>query len=111
MDILFFFGPILIVLCYRGIKLLKEDSRENENSSLKYFLIISALLALLILFLAGAPKKGETARICMFILPILIIPVIKYLLKEGYPRVEKAKLLILIFSQAIIMQIIAIYVW
>ncbi|MCP4763448.1 MAG: hypothetical protein GY870_16870 [archaeon] len=111
LDILIFFGPILIVLCYRGIKNLKEDSMRDHDISNTYLLVISALLALLIFFLAGAPNKGETARICMFILPFLLIPVAYNLQKEKYSKVEKIKLLALVFGQTLLFQIMAIWVW
>ncbi len=110
-DIMIFFGPILLFLCYKGIKSLKKNSTNDKKSSLKYYLVISTLLGLLILFLAGTPKKGETARICIFILPFLLIPVIEYLEKESFSNIERVKLLILVFGQAVTMQLIAFYVW
>ena len=111
LDILIFFGPILIVLCYRGIKNLKDDSERKREVSNTYLLVVSAILALLILFLAGAPNKGETARICMFILPFLLIPVAYNLHKEKYSQIEKIKLLALVFGQALLFQLIATWVW
>jgi len=111
LDILIFFGPILIVLCYRGIKNLKEDSQRETNTSNTYLLVISAILALLILFLAGAPNKGETARICMFILPFLLIPVAYNLQKDYYSQIERIKLLMIVFGQTLLFQLMAIWVW
>jgi len=111
LDILIFFGPILLVLCYRGIKNLKGDSQRESNISNTYLLVISAILALIILFLAGAPNKGETARICMFILPFLLIPVTYNLQKENYSQLEKVKLLIIVFGQTLLFQLMVIWVW
>ena len=111
LDILIFFGPILIVLCYRGIKNLKKDSERESVASNTYLLVLSALLGLLILFLAGAPNKGETARICMFILPFMLIPVAYNLRKDKYSQVEKLKLLVLVFGQTLLFQLIATWVW
>lgn len=111
LDILIFFGPILIVFSYRGLKYLKKNFKNDENYQRLFLIIISALVALLILFLTGAPKKGETARICMFILPFLLIPVIVYLNKEGFSKGEKTKLLLIVFAQAVLMQTIATFIW
>jgi len=111
LDVLIFFGPILIVLCYRGIKNLKEDSQREAKISNTYLLVISAIFALLILFVSGAPNKGETARICMFILPFLLIPVAYNLQKEKYSQIERVKLLMIVFGQTLLFQLIATWVW
>ncbi len=111
LDVLIFFGPILIVLCYSGIKNLKEDSQREAKISNTYLLVISAIFALLILFVSGAPNKGETARICMFILPFLLIPVAYNLQKEKYSQIERVKLLMIVFGQTLLFQLIATWVW
>ena len=69
------------------------------------------LIALGILFLTGAPKKGETARICMFILPFLLIPVIAYIQRANMSNRDKGILLLLVFGQAVLMQLFGIWVW
>ncbi|MFW9997462.1 MAG: hypothetical protein ACFFD4_35790 [Candidatus Odinarchaeota archaeon] len=111
LDILIFFGPILIVLCYRGLNILKEEAHVDTVASQKYLLVLSAIGALLLLFLTGTPKKGETARICLFILPFLLIPVTEYLEKEKPANMEKNILLLVVFGQAVVMQLIGTYVW
>ena len=111
LDILIFFGPVLTVLCYRGFKLLREKAKTDSGAQQKYLLVLSALLALSILFLAGTPHHGETARICMFLLPFLLIPVISYLKDENYSRNEMVKLIIIVFAQSVLMQLIGTYVW
>ena len=111
LDILIFFGPILTVLCYRGIKNLKQEYLRGTELSTTYLLVTSALFALLILFLAGAPNKGETARICMFILPFLLVPVAYELQKQNYAQIERIKLLAIVFGQTVLFQLIAIWVW
>ncbi|MFX1472724.1 MAG: hypothetical protein ACFFBM_09495 [Promethearchaeota archaeon] len=111
LDIVIFFGPVLSVLAYRGLKLLREDAAENTESSKMYNLVLAALIALSLLFLAGAPKKGETARICMFFLPFLLIPVITYIQRMELNNRDKIILLILVFGQAVLLQLIGFWLW
>jgi hypothetical protein len=117
MDILVFFEPILIVLCYRGFQSMRKsitdqpDGINQEMTRQKYFLFLAALIALGIMFLTGAPKKGETARICMFILPFLLITVMDYLQRNRFSGMEKFLLLAVVFAQTIVMQLIMNYIW
>ncbi|MFX1561411.1 MAG: hypothetical protein ACFFBL_12545, partial [Promethearchaeota archaeon] len=111
LDIVIFFGPVLSVLAYRGLGLLREDAIESLDSSRKYNLVLAALIALSLLFLAGAPKKGETARICMFFLPFLLIPVITYIRKTRMTTRDKIILLLLVFGQAVLLQLIGLWLW
>ncbi len=111
MDIVIFFGPVLSYLAYRGLRLLREDRATSDKSRLTYYLVAAALVALLLLFLTGAPKKGETARICMFVLPFLLMPVMKYMTQDGTSNRDRALLLIVVFAQAVIMQLVATYLW
>jgi hypothetical protein len=83
----------------------------KSGVSQAYNLVFSSLIALLLLFLTGAPKKGETARICMFVLPFLLIPVLYYLDESQFSRIEKMKLLLLVFVQAIILQLFGQCIW
>ncbi len=110
MDILVFFGPFLAVLAYEGIRSMRMNL-SDERTVVSYSLTMSSIISLLLLFLTGAPKKGETARICMFALPLFLIPVLFYLTKNDFSRKEKMKLLLLVFAQAVIMQLIATYIW
>ncbi|MFW9835662.1 MAG: hypothetical protein ACFFEK_16790, partial [Candidatus Thorarchaeota archaeon] len=102
MDIVIFFGPVLSVLAFKGLGMLRENAAENLDSSKKYNLVLAALIALSLLFLAGAPKKGETARICMFFLPFLLIPVITYIRRTKMGNRDKAILMLLVFGQAVL---------
>ena len=111
LDIAFFFGPLLIVLGIQGVHQLKEVKEHDPKSNRMYLILVAALLALSLMFLAGAPKKGETARICMFILPVLLMPVISYLesIESGWK--QNLMLLGLVFLQTVIMQTLFIFVW
>jgi hypothetical protein len=111
MDIAIFFGPVLGVLAFRGFSIMEERLEGNQTSSRTRNLVIAALIALLLLFLTGAPKKGETARICMFILPVLLMPVAAYLEARAVTLQDKAKLLAVVFLQALIMQLFVYWIW
>ena len=111
LDIVIFFGPVLSVLAYRGFVMLREEAAQDVDSSKKYNIVLAALIALGLLFLTGAPKKGETARVCMFILPFLLIPVITYIQRTNMSRRDKIILLALVFGQAVLMQLLGIWVW
>jgi hypothetical protein len=110
LDILIFLGPVLVALCYRGLQQLREDGISEEQRNMMV-MVLSAFLALFLLFLTGAPKKGETARICMFILPFVLIPVLHLIEERKYPRSELIALLLIVFAQAVLIQLIGTYVW
>ena len=74
-----FFGPVLIVLFYKGFKSLKKEKSLNETSAQLYQLVSSAIVSLLLIFALGAYDHGETARAAMFIYPFLLIPVAVYI--------------------------------
>jgi hypothetical protein len=68
-EILIFFTPLLCVLWWRGRRTLK---RLSPDAALLGWLGIASLAALL---LSGALQRGEAARICLFVLPYLLLPV------------------------------------
>lgn len=113
MDILMFFGPVLIVLFYQGFKSLKNEKLLNDTSAQLYHLVSAAIITLLIIFVLGAYDHGETARAAMFIYPFLLIPVAIYMNNSNgrILRSEFGLLLIIVFGQAIVMQLIGNYVW
>jgi len=47
----------------------------------------------------------------MFILPFLLIPVAYNLQKEKYSQIERVKLLMIVFGQTLLFQLIATWVW
>jgi hypothetical protein len=115
LDIAVFFGPVLVVLVFRGLQQLRNDTRTPENNATTnkkaYLLAISAIIALGLLFLTGAPKKGETARICMFILPFLLLPVLSLVETSVYSKRDRFLLLVVVGIQAILMQLSGTYIW
>jgi hypothetical protein len=113
MDILMFFGPVLIVLFYKGFKSLRTQKLINNDSAQLYHLVSAAILTLLIIFALGAYDHGETARAAMYIYPFLLIPVSIYINNTDgrVSRSEMGLLLFVVFGQAIFMQLIGYYIW
>ncbi len=113
MDILMFFGPVLIVLFYKGFKSLKNQKLLNDTSAQLYHLVSAAILTLLIIFALGAYDHGETARAAIFIYPFLLIPIAIYINNSNgrISRYEMGFLLLVVFGQAIFMQLIGNYIW
>lgn len=104
------FSPVIVQQTIPNASIM-ANSVEKGHKVDKFDFIMSGLGALLLLFLTGAPKKGETARICLFILPFLLIPVLYFLTKAQISRKEKVILLLVVVGQAILMQIFANYIW
>jgi hypothetical protein len=68
-EIMFFFTPFLSLVGWKGIETLKKKSPKF------YRLFLLGPATLTVMLLSGAMKIGEAARICMFILPFLMLPV------------------------------------
>jgi hypothetical protein len=102
-EIVAFFGPYLLLLFRRGLVPLRQESPNT------FVVLLVATGTLIGLFLTGAYRTGETARVCLFLWPYLLLPVVP-LLRDATPR-EKRLLLLLLFGQALIMQILGAYFW
>jgi len=102
-EILFFFGPFLIVMFWRGMKRI-------ELTPL-FTLSILAIATLLGMFVVGAWRTGETARACAFIYPFLLFPLAKLL--DSGPQTKNAKLQLasLVFLQTLVMQSLGTFHW
>jgi hypothetical protein len=102
-EILFFFGPILLVLLIRGLK----DFR------LRPLDVLTALACLTMgaMFLTGAWRTGETARACAFIYPYLLFPVARVVDQPGGGAPERFQLATLVFVQAVGMQLFGNFHW
>lgn len=110
LDITVFYGPVLAVLGFRGLQQLRSNPGTPSNKK-AYLMAIAAIIALGLLFLTGTPKKGETARICMFILPFLLLPVLSFVESAGYSKWDRFLLLVVVVLQAILMQLVGTYIW
>jgi len=102
-EILVFFGPFLTILMWRGLPNLRQ-----QQPKLFIFTLLG-LAAMLLLLGAGVFQTGETARVCLFLIPYLFLPVAMYL-KDATPP-AMVELMFLVFAQAIFMQLFGIYVW
>jgi hypothetical protein len=119
-EFIFFLGPLLSFLCYKSLKVKKK----NENELLKYIFII-----VLIFFILGAYRTGETARGLLFIYPLILIAIVNYLHNKenivahmkkksiiisnryNYTLSLKKKLLIISWIQCILMHLFGFYFW
>jgi hypothetical protein len=63
------------------------------------------------MFLTGAFRTGETARICLFIYPYLIFPVAAYLHQCPASHGAQKRLLLVVFAQSVAMQTLGGYAW
>lgn len=103
LEIVFFLGPFLFVLAYRGWR----GPRAGDLQLLTWL----AVGTLVTMFLTGAYKTGETARSCIFIVPYLVFPIASAL-KERRPSPFDLGLLPgLVLVQVIGMQIFGYYLW
>jgi hypothetical protein len=101
-EILFFFGPFLIVLFWHGMKRI-------EFTPL-FTLSVLGITTLLGMFLVGAFRTGETARACAFVYPFLLFPVAR-LLDDGATKNARLQLASLVFLQTVGMQSLGTFHW
>jgi len=102
-EIVFFLGPLLLILFFRGLTNLRE--RPHLILTLLGCGTFGAMLA------SGAFRTGETARACMFLYPFLLFPVAYYLQDSDAGAQERRQLATLIFAQALGMQLFGNYHW
>lgn len=105
LEILLFFGPFLLVMMLKGLSIMK---RLKPNLCTLTYLTLFTLSGM---FLGGVFTSGETARLCLFIYPYLIIPVAAYIEENNFSSVDKNVLLHLVFAQTLFMQILGDYFW
>ncbi len=99
-EILLFLGPFAIALAWQGWRRGRGEWREWTRGS---------LLCLGALFLTGAFKTGETARACLFLLPVLLLPLAA---APALAEARAARLLsLLLAAQALGMQASGDYFW
>ncbi len=104
-ELLLFFGPYLAVLFVRSVR---QAPWRRSGLCLAAGLAIASLF---LMFAAGTFRLAETARICNFIYPFLLIPIALYLQRRGTTVAEKKQLCLLVFSQTIVMQMAGSYFW
>jgi hypothetical protein len=102
-EILFFLGPFLAILCFRGFRKVRERP-----------LLLLTLLGcgtLAAMFVSGAFRTGETARACAFLYPYLLFPVGYYLEDSESGAGERLQLAALVFLQSVGMQTFGNFHW
>jgi hypothetical protein len=102
-EIAFFFSPFLVLALCRGWAALRRASQ--DAAALAW--IGPACLSLMLL--SGAMKIGEAARICLFILPYLLLPVLAWFREASDAsrfRVAQA-----VFAWGVVMQLFGFYQW
>lgn len=102
-EFVFFFGPFLTVLAFKGW------GRPTERPL--NVLAALAVLTMGAMFVTGAFRTGETVRPCMFLFPYLLFPVGHWLEDRGVGRWGRAQLASLVFGQALVMQLFGNYFW
>jgi hypothetical protein len=104
-EILLFAGPFALAAAFFGWHRRIPGSRLSNDT-------IAAAASILLMFLAGVYRTGETARAAMFVYPFVVLPVAN-LFKERAPSDTPSAtlLLILVFAQSLIMQLIGNYFW
>ncbi len=99
------FGPFLTVACWRGLRALKDRSPDL------FVVSVAGVASLGAMFLTGAFRTGETARVCSFIYPYLMFPVVAYLREKNAPVGDRVLLASCVFVQAVLMQLFGHYIW
>jgi hypothetical protein len=103
LEIGFYFTPFLCLLVPRGLRAL---GREQPEARVLFWLGLGTVAAML---LSGAMKIGEAARICLFLVPFLMLPIAAAWKSLGAPR--QRWLLGLVFAQSLLMQLFGFYQW
>lgn len=102
-EIALFFTPFLGLLWWRGWRKLKASSHDG------WVLAWLGPASLAAMLLAGALKIGEAARVCLFILPFLLLPVLA-IWRELEPR-GRSRIACLVLAYGIAMQLGGFYQW
>jgi hypothetical protein len=102
-EIALFFTPFLWLLLGRGWGLLRRVSREA------WLLSLLGLCSLAAILLSGAFKIGEAARICLFLLPYLLLPVVAAF--RELDDAGRARTAYSVLGAGVVMQLFGFYQW
>jgi len=97
-EILLFLGPLLSLYLWRGLR---------RGAGAAAGLARAAVAILVALFIAGAFHNGETARGCLFAIPLLLPAA----LREAPEHERERVLLPLLFVQGLLMQLFGSFFW
>ncbi|WP_340817858.1 hypothetical protein [Methanolobus sp. WCC4] len=104
-EIVLFYGPLLTIATYKGIR------HNLDNECIRF--ILTFIILLLLFFFAGVARTGETARCCIFIYPLLLIPAAYFFVDlDCTVRFNKVKLILTtLWIQTLLMQTFGFYYW
>lgn len=102
-EIAIFFTPFVAVLAYQGLGKLRREHADAFTLSW----LGPAVLALMLL--AGMLKIGEAARVCIFIVPYLMLPA--YRTWSDLDQAGRLRTLGLVLGWSTLMQLFGFYQW
>ncbi len=97
-EILLFLGPLAAVAIWRGLKTGEHQAQALGQAS---------IVTLLAIFLTGAYHTGETARVCLFLPPLLLPALLQGRAGEPWRRID----IHLVFAQGLAMQLFGNFFW
>ncbi len=100
-DLLFFAGPFVLWAAIRASAIARRQS------FLTWIALITGVSSLILLFLAGAYRTGETARACLFLYPLIVRVAADIALSER----ERNLVLIATLTNAAVVQCAGFYFW
>jgi hypothetical protein len=102
-EIMIFFTPFLCLLGWRGRASLRRDHLDA------YTLAWLGPASLAAMLLAGALRSGEAARVCVFILPYLLLPVAAAF--RALDRKSRHRSLHAVFAWGLLLELFGFYQW
>ncbi|MET0413409.1 MAG: hypothetical protein ABW217_19025 [Polyangiaceae bacterium] len=102
-EILIFFTPFMAVLAYQGLGKLR---REHMDA---FTLAWLGPAVLAVMLLAGMLKIGEAARVCIFIVPYLLLPA--FVTWRDLDDAGRLRAMSLVFGWGTLMQLFGFYFW
>jgi len=103
LEISIYLTPFLLLQVPQGLERLKSRAPEAR---VLFWLGLGTVAAML---LSGAMKVGEAARICLYLFPLLLLPVLAALEDQGPAAWRRVSALVL--AQSLLMQLFGFYQW
>ena len=103
-EIIFFLGPYLSYLFVLGLV------RTRQRPDLMK-LALTAMAAIGLMWLTGAYRTGETVRGAFYVYPFLFLPIAYWVSTKEFSRFHAFTLPLLIFLQALVMQLVGNFRW
>jgi hypothetical protein len=104
-EMIVFFGPFLSIMAVWGFSVTKGGERRLFTAA------VAAVATLAAMFLTGAFRTGETARVCLFAYPFLFLAVVRSVGGIELTRRDETVLLLVVLAQTVCMQLVGHYFW